>query len=464
MPMQNGQMPMQNMGQNQFGQPHYHGQYQQPANGQQPYAGKPGSGPYYSPYAQSGNYGQAHGMRQGSNGAYPANASQTPQPHAQGQQPVAPLNPFQPVVDAIMHYRTAYLGAPTVSDDPGWKVREEAFNRGTDYFSTLYHGNGDATVTDAEISGVEPFMTLKAIFERHKYLFAKKPEAATPASGEGTSTLPGGQPVKQDNSADGSVAVPGPPQPSGQAPAPTSDLEPVAASHQPANLAVPTSEQARVGQTTVAAGQDQDVVMSDAAISTANTTAAGGTIVRAASSMSVSAPTTTTGTPASVAMASSAITTKGPPAVVAPTATAPIIQPSNEATHPGGPPHASNELDPQPMSNPSATQPPAVPADLIQPGEGVPVTQPAVPAVTPTAEQATEKLSDPLSAGPLASQSADPAPQSSVATPMPRPPSTGSEQTPAAAVPAPLAGTKRSADGSEDAVEETDAKRSKLSE
>lgn len=490
MPMANGQMPLQNMGPNQFGQPHYNGQYQ-PANGQQPYPGKPGSGPYYSPYGQGGNYppNGPPGMRQGSNGAYPANASQTPQPQSQ---PPPPPNPFQPVVDAIIKYRAEWLGSVPPSD-PEYKNYEDTFARGTNYFSSLYHGSGDATVSDAEISSVEPFMTLKGIFERHKHLFETKPAEATSAAGQGSGANANGQSAGHGQPAAGTSSGGGPssaatgpsggpptdvtasgsggPPMTGTTPAsgvpPSAEMAPApyaataAAPSQPAPMAPP-----------IPAGRDQDTNMPDAHISAAASTGFTSGNLQAAPATSASAPSN--GIPAGVPMppasaanmapvdASAAIPTTAAASVapvettaanVAPVETS-VAAPASIQQHAGdteklqtasvGSTQASAQSQPlQPVA-----QRAAVMTAPNQPGTDVPVPSPTAGSMTPAAQQP-----------------AVPQVEAGASLPAPPPTISPSAPTPPAAEEAsvPSAGTKRSADDNDHDEENGDAKRAKLS-
>jgi len=476
MPMANGQMPLQNMGQNQFGQPHYNGQYQQPANGQQPYPGKPGSGPYYSPYGQ-GNYppNGAHGMRQGSNGAYPANASQTPQSQSHGQQPPAPPNPFQPVVDAIIAYRAEWLGTVPVTD-PEYKNLEDTFARGTNYFSTLYHGSGDATVSDAEISSVEPFMTLKGIFERHKHLFETKPAEPTPAAGQGPGANSNAQPVGQDqpvaSTASGSGGPPTTGTPSASGAPPSAETAPapypatVAAPSRPVPMASQNPGQPHSGLANEKAGQDQDSNMPDVNNSAASSTpftssngqAAQGTYAPA------NAPAPSDGTAASLPMpaaaanvapvdASGPVTSSAAAANVAPvgaTALASMSQPSdgNQDVQMSSVAPAQVNAQPQQSQPLPAAQPSAPATAPDQPGADAPVASSTAASMTPVAQQPAA-----LHAETLATPSV---PMSTAPTTAPAAAATDDTSVPSA-------GTKRSADDNGDDGENGDPKRPKLS-
>lgn len=459
MPMQNGQMPMQGMSQNQFGQPHYNGQYQQPVNGQQGY--KPGSGPYYSPYA-AGGYPPP---RQGSNGSFPPNA-QPPHPL-----PPAPVNPFQPVVDAIIKYRIEYLGP--ASEDPDYKAREQAMNRGTEHFSSIYHGSGDATMTDAELDGVEPHMTLKSIFERHKYLFEKKPPAPAPAPA--TTQVPGGssvQPAPQDPSAAGNASGSGAPPPTGLAPNQPGGL--TAAPAQPAQPA-PMALQNPV-PTNGNSAPNTDIKMVDVGDSTTPT---------AGSVPGTQGQAPSNGTTASLPMPSAA--TSNPVPVDAPSAPPmSTVQPLGGSASVGDASVAAPDVKTQPGPSLPAAQLPAAPNAPQQLGTEVPVMAPAVAPAIPPAQQSTMAAADntataapivdsvPSTATMPTATPATPAPAtvSSIApTPTPAAVSTppvvaaAPTATPAATTESqvPTAGAKRSADDAGNVSDEGDSKRAKLS-
>ena len=170
-------------------------------------------GTYYSPYGPSqpgmaANYRSpsqpdANGtapMGQTPNGPYmrngvqPSHPSQnslnSPRPPNQqhpSQQEPQPNNsqptPFQPVVDAIMNYRTDYLMKwPPNSAD--YSSHEETFKRGTQYFSNLFHGQPCDDITEVEVNQ-EPFTGIRRIFERYKHLFSNQNPATSSMSTAG---------------------------------------------------------------------------------------------------------------------------------------------------------------------------------------------------------------------------------------------------------------------------------------
>ncbi|CAK3735918.1 Forkhead box K1 [Lecanosticta acicola] len=195
------QMPMANcMPPNGYGQAGFPGSF--PVNGQAPYGsnGQPGHGYYSSPYGSgaNGNYGgpppgsgPMHQNRQSSNGAYPRQPSH-PQGHVPGRQPSEqapqqkpPQLPFQQIVDEILRFRTTWLQGIPIGT-PEYTQREGPFNRAMEHYSTLFHGGASSEVTDEETK-IEPFTSIKAIFDRHPAQTSQN-QATTPAVGKDNPT------------------------------------------------------------------------------------------------------------------------------------------------------------------------------------------------------------------------------------------------------------------------------------
>lgn len=177
MPMGNGQMPP--------GMPQYPPQYPPRYGHQQaPYNPGQGQGQYSSPYgAHPGQY-PPHGPSgphphhqngQPMNGSHmgpPAQGQHMQQPSNSAQpnqQPAQPANPVVAITQDIMSFRNVYLARL-----PGQTLEFEAesarFFNAVNYFSEIFHGSGGGDKPPHpgdEALKSEPYVTLKAIFDRH---------------------------------------------------------------------------------------------------------------------------------------------------------------------------------------------------------------------------------------------------------------------------------------------------------
>jgi hypothetical protein len=98
-----------------------------------------------------------------------------------------PQSPAAPVVDALMQYKTEWLGQ-LLAGSAEFVIREEAFHRGIRHFNNLVESRAAGVVIASSIDhGVEPFKTLKTIFERHEYLLQNTPPAQSDPVNEKTS-------------------------------------------------------------------------------------------------------------------------------------------------------------------------------------------------------------------------------------------------------------------------------------
>ncbi|KAF2169351.1 hypothetical protein M409DRAFT_20575 [Zasmidium cellare ATCC 36951] len=172
-PMQNGSMPPG------MPPPYQHGQHppQQypPRYNQGVY--NPGQGQYSSPYGSQGGQYQPHGNPgpAGYNQIMPQVNGRPVNPQAHMQpppapmpQPVPPANPVQAITADIMQFRNVHMER-FPPEGPLYDAESKKFFQGVDYFSAIFHGQGkkEEHYPGEEALQTEPWVTLKAIFDRH---------------------------------------------------------------------------------------------------------------------------------------------------------------------------------------------------------------------------------------------------------------------------------------------------------